>query len=481
MSNLQKFPVATGGHYDGGSEPPLMSGEQESGGFSVAQVVAILWAHRKQSLIIFVSLAVLLTVAIKLLPKTFVATATIVVNYEVNDPLGGQEFPVMLMDNYITTQIQLMQSSEVLLPVVDKLDLTKHKDFAAGYKGDGSLRDWAKAQLIKRLAITHNGGTQLIYVTADAKTALEAALIANTVADVYIGQQTQRLNKPAALRAGRYAEQLDELKEKVNAAQEKVTEFRQRTGLTDVMASNNDADVTALNLLESQYQGALNSLRAAEVNQSTEQDVTRAASTSQLVQNLKGQLATLQSQLAESTTTYGPKHPKVVELQSQIDSVKIALANEMKTISTGSNVELSATRSLVARLQPALEAQRKKVMATRQLQDEGAKLLLELDSARAVYKQALDGYDKITAAAEGQYTNVSVMNRAEAPLKSTKPNKAKLLVLALGFSGGTGVVIPFLMDVLLRRRIRCKDDVERDLAVPVLAEFEPIAPVSEAA
>lgn len=471
MSVMRRLPVAAGAAPEY-AEPPMMAAEPGEAGLSMNQVFAVVWAHRMASLLITTVLLVLAVVAIKLLPKTYVSTATIVVNYEVNDPLGGQEFPVMLMDNYIATQIQLMQTSEVLLPVIEQLKLTENKEFTQGYQGIGTMTDFVKAKLLRSLLIQHRSGTQLIYVSADSKTAAGAAQIANKVAEVYIGQQQRRLNSPAVARAGRYSEQLEDLKNKVNAAQERVTEFRQSTGLTDVTASNNEADISSLNNLEMKYQDALNALRTAEISQANQQDAARASTTSTLIQGLKSQLGTLQGQMAEYQTTYGPRHPKVIELQSQIEATKKTLAAEMSVISNNSNVEVSALRELVGKLKPAVEAQRQKVMNMRRQQDDGAKLLLELDSARAVYKQALDGYDRMAAAAGGQYSNVSIMSAAEVPLKSTKPNKVKLLVLAIGAAFGAGLVLPFLYEFLLRRRVRCRDDLERDLMLPVLAEFE---------
>jgi uncharacterized protein involved in exopolysaccharide biosynthesis len=461
-------------------EPPVVSDGSGEAGLSMAQITAIVLAHRKISLIIASAMLVLATVAIKFLPKTFESTATVIVNYEINDPLSGQAFPIMLMDNYIATQIQLMQSAPVLSPVVQKLNLTSSKDLVAGYTGKGPIEDWVRAALKKKLSITHNSGTQLIYVTAESRNANDAAVLANTVADVYISQQQERLNDPAVVQAKRYTEQLADLKEKVNIAQEKVSEFRQRTGLTEVTAGINDTEAYVLNNLEGKYQEAVNALRTAEANQSSQNDLNRAATASPLVQTLRGQLATQQSQMAEYQTTYGPKHPKVMELASQIASTEAALNNEMKNIGKNNSADIASARELVAKLKSAIEAQRSKVMSTKEKQDEGAKLALELESARAVYKQALDGYDKIMAAAGGRYSNVSLMNAAEIPIKSTKPNKQKLLMMAFVMSIFCGVGAPFLYELMLQRRIRCRDDLERDLGLPVLAEFDPMTFAREA-
>jgi succinoglycan biosynthesis transport protein ExoP len=455
-------------------EPPFLPPtEQQEGGMSLAQVFAIVWAHRKLSLIITVALAVVFATYIKFLPKSYNATAVVMVNYEANDPLlGEQAFPAGLMDSYIATQIAVIQSASVMGPVIGELELTKNKEFMAGYNGGGSEADWAKAQLLKKLIITHPNYTQLIYISAESLTAVDAALLANTVAKVYLSQQQDRLNTPATERANKYAEQLSGLKEKVAAAQQKVTEFRERNGLTDVAPDNNDVEVALLNSLEHQYQDAVNAERAIMVSQQSQQDVTKAAAQSGVVQALRGQLANLQAKMAEYKITYGPSHPKVIELQSQIDSAKSGIDNEMRSLSNSSTVDLTTIRDLASKLKIAVDSQRTKVLARRRQQDDGGKLLLELESAQAVYQRALDGYDKVIAAAGGQSSNLRLMDSAEVPVKSTKPNKMKLLIMALAASMFFGLAGPFAYDFLLKRKVRCREDVEHDLGMPVLAEFD---------
>jgi len=459
-----------------GQEPPVVNNEGGGeAGLSIAQMTAIIIAHRKISLIIASVILVLGTIVIKFLPKTYQSTATVIVDYEVNDPLSGQSFPIMLMDNYIATQIQIMQSAQVISPVVKELGLTKEKDLIAGYPGQGRIEDWVSAALKKKLSITHSSGTQLIYVTAESRDGTAAANLANTVANTYISQQIQRLNDPAMVQAKRYTEQLADLKEKVSVAQEKLAQFRQSTGLTEVQAGVNDVETYLLNNVEGRLAEAKNVLRIAEVNKANEADVNKAAAASNLVQILRGQLATQESNMAEYQTTYGPKHPKVVELSSQIEATKQSIANEIKNITKTTSSDITAARELVAKLEAERNSQRAKVMSTKEKQDEGAKLALEYDSARAVYKQALDGYDKIMASAGGRYSNVSLMNAGEIPIKSTKPNKQKLVMMVFVVSLMFGVGGPFAYELFLMRRIRCRDDLERDLGLPVLAEFDAIA------
>jgi hypothetical protein len=39
---------------------------------------------------------------------------------------------------------------------------------------------------------------------------------------------------------------------------------------------------------------------------------------------------------------------------------------------------------------------------------------------------------------------------------------------------GLGLLIPLLYELLMNRRLRCRDDIERSFGVPVLMEFNPI-------
>jgi len=75
---------------------------------SPQQIIAVLWRYRKQTIIIFLSLLAFSVVAIKLLPKSYQATATLM---ETRHPRSiGRQGRDGLAGGYIPTEIQLMQS-----------------------------------------------------------------------------------------------------------------------------------------------------------------------------------------------------------------------------------------------------------------------------------------------------------------------------------------------------------------------------------
>ncbi|HVO45967.1 MAG TPA: hypothetical protein VMT29_06485 [Steroidobacteraceae bacterium] len=457
--------------------PALPTEEAAGKGLSITQILTILRAWWKQSAIIAVIVICVTAVVVKYMPKLYTASATLMISYEVNDPLGGKEFPLQLLASYMATQMEIMLSPEVMFGVVDDLKLTQEKEFAAGYRPtDGtSLRDWVKDQVTKGATVTQgNFGSQLIYIKASARNPVMAANIANSIANTYLKQHLERRTGPASVRAGRYEEQLADLKKRVEDAQQKIAEFRDRTGVTDLTAVGNDGEQQLLTSLEEHYQVAQNARRAAEVKQSDSHSSSDQVVNSQLVQGLRAQLSKQESDLAQQRTTLGAMHPRVLELQSQIEATRQSIQDAIRSYSGSASVELSEARALEEKLRRAVEEQRAKVVKLRNVQDEGTSLRLELDAAQSAYRKALDSHEEIAASTKDSYSDVHLVTQAQPPPKADKPNKIKLMLMGILAGIGLGLVIPAAYELLLNRRIRCRDDIERDLGIDVLVELNSI-------
>jgi succinoglycan biosynthesis transport protein ExoP len=450
-------------------EPPAPQG------MSMAQAVAILRAYWKQIAVITLLVAGLGGLAIKLLPKTYTATATLIVNSEVRDPLAGRDFPVAMITSYVSTQIELINSPIVQLPVVDKLHLVEDKNFSAGLIGNKEeLRESVQKNLSSAIQVERGTGGELLYVSASAKNAAKAADIANAVADVYIDQDQRRFNDPAAERAQRYSEELAQLREKVSTAQEKVTAFNKANGIGDISAGTVGLEEQSLEVLHQHLVDTQNLRRSLEAKQVGVPSVDAPNGTATTVLTSQATLDTQLAQLAQLSSTYGPQHPKVRELNAQIALTRQALADERHAITANTEAQLSQAKELERKYQQAIAEQEVTVTKVRQAQAEGGKLLLELDSAKAVYKQALDGFDQIMFQAVANHTNVSIVLRAVPPLKASKPNKPKLMLMALAAALAAGLGLPLMYGLFFTRRLRCRDDLERDFGIAVLAQLDAV-------
>ncbi|HLZ98435.1 MAG TPA: hypothetical protein VKP66_10920 [Steroidobacteraceae bacterium] len=450
---------------------PAQSQLYETPGLSLTQIALILRSRLKASAIIFVSIIVLACVVIKLLPRAYTSTASMMVSYRVNQ--GGTEIPSWLITTYLATQVELMRSTEVLLPVVDQLNLDKDPEFIRGFRGgdEAALRNYAAESLDKHLTIEPGRGSQLLYLSATSRSPVKAAQLANAVADMYSKRERQRLKDPADDRAREYSQQLAELQAKVTAAQQKVTALRQQTGVSPIANENNtsgpDVESQTLVSLEQQLLAAQNLRRAAET--ATNIAPVGANGTgegSPQIKALNAEISNKEIQLSQLSATYGARHPKVLELRSDLAQARQNLRNEQRNY-------LNDAREVEAKLQQAVDAERQRILGIRKVQDQEAKLQLELESAQSVYKRALDGYDQIMFASSGNPTNVSFVSRAAIPTEASKPNKIKLLLVGLFAAIFCGTTLPVLYELIFDRRLHCRDDFERHFSIPVLAEFGP--------
>jgi len=446
---------------------PMVPVQYAQGGLSREQLLAILRAHRSQAIMIAFALLVATVIIVKLLPKSYTAQATVLVNFESND--GTRQAPPDLFTSYLLTQVELLQNREVLLAVVDRLALTQDPEFTAGFRSEGNntLRDYVEKQLSANLQVEQGKGIQLLYVSFTSKDRNKSARIANAVVEVYQARESKHGNDSSSGRTQEYSEELADLKGKVAAAEQQMADFRQRTGITDIVAQN-DVETQALAALEQQLLAAQNTRRVAESKKAEDQGSSDPVMTSALIQNLKNQLSTLQAELAQSTATLGPKHPKVVELQSQIAAARHSLDREIQNFSQNNTGTVASSADLEAKMRHAVDEQRAKLVKIRQLQDEGQKLQLELESAQTVYKRALDSYDQV------MFASSSFVSRAAVPLAPSKPNTVLLLLVGAMLAGLIGVAGPVCYELLFNRRLHCRDDIERELALPVLAEFDRI-------
>ncbi len=449
--------------------------DEPAGGMSLAQVLCIVRAYWGTSIVTAMALIAISFVVIKLLPKEYVATATLIVNVENKDVLAGRQFPEGQANTYIPTQIELILSRVVLQPVVERLNLTADQEFSRGFTGSPTaLKEVVANNLHDSLLVTQGINSQLLYIAAAAKDPGRAAEIANAVADEYLRQERLRTNEPARERAERYAKQLQELREKAILAQDRVTEFRQQNGLTESDQDIGDTEGATVRDLQDKLEATQNQRRELESRQLDAGSTSEAVMNVNSVTDLRATLAAQEGQMAQLRATLGPKHPKVVELESQMESTRRALAAEVHSISANTSVQLARVKELEAKYQNALTSERARLLARRGLQDQRAKLLLELQSAQANYKKALDGYDQIMFASAGNYTDVSLVSRADPPAKPTKPKKLKWFLVMCAASLMLGLAGPFTYELLVNRRLRCRDDLERHFGIPVLAQFGPI-------
>lgn len=459
----------------------LIPGDYLTSGISLSQLFAILKAYLKP--IAGVALVAMLVSGVLskfVLQKTYDATATVLVDYEVNSPDVNREFPSLLANSYMTTQTAFIGGPAVLGPVVDQLGWAARPEKAKGYNGAAAgLREYLIwKRLSKNLRIGNPRDSRLISISYSADSADEAAAVANAVANTYVNEHAERMRAPAKARANEYLKSVDELKKRLDLAQVAVSEFRRKTGLIDLTGTSNveEERLRELNsaLLQAEADRRNASIRQRQVSRlrrnSGEADVELTASPG--VVKIKDDLLTAQARFAELRKRLGPKHPDYLVAEAAVNELQAKLSREISGFSGGvvSNAGAAASESgsMVTSLRERINEERAKLLEVREQQDEGARLLSELEAAQKLYTLALDSYGQIVRNADSQYSNVSLVSPATAPAKHTKPLTSVNLLLGL-IGGLLCATLAALFWEFTHRRVRCVDDLRQELGAPPLA------------
>ncbi|MCC2658650.1 MAG: chain-length determining protein [Panacagrimonas sp.] len=459
----------SGDEYRGGTIPRELAG---SAPLSLRQLWVILWAYRKVILAVPVVFALVSAILLKfVLPKVYQATATLFVAYKVDDPVSGGDFSQITAMSFMATQVELIQSPTTLLAVVEKLKLHEKEEFISTYRGDGSpdsVKRWAANRLKARLTVAAGQTSRFIYLSADDKDPVMAATLANTMADAYVEEQLRQFIDPAKERIGRYGPQLETLRKNVDAAQAKITAFRKRTGLIN-LTEKTDLDSTRLMELDKRLTEATAARQLAELRYSRVGQGDVAILSSQLVQNLKSQMQLKEAQLSELRAQLGPRHPQILSLTGELEQLRSQLNREIGVYTQSAQAEVESARAVESKLRAELDQQRSQTMATRSHQDESAALLQELESATKVYQSALDAFEQAQLGTQLAASNVNIASRATPPSRA-KGDRLQQVLLATAF-GFLLAAIGSLVYELMNRRIRCREDLERDLGTHVLVEL----------
>ncbi|OZB51099.1 MAG: hypothetical protein B7X42_03930, partial [Thiomonas sp. 14-66-4] len=97
----------------------------------------------------------------KLLPKHYMATASVVINSQYVNPVTRAQMQGMLMPAYLNTQAMILTNRTTALKVVDMLHLTDDKTYQKLYAaqaaklppGVSSLREWIAQHLLSQLKV----------------------------------------------------------------------------------------------------------------------------------------------------------------------------------------------------------------------------------------------------------------------------------------------------------------------------------------
>jgi succinoglycan biosynthesis transport protein ExoP len=410
-------------------------------------------------------------------PKTYKATASVLLNYKGVDPLTGLTMPGQLMPGYMATQIDIISSKNVAGRVVDALHLAASpavvQQFQEANEGRGNVRDWLADLLLKKLDIVPSRESSVVEISFKGADPAFAAAVANAFADEYQKITVQLKTDPAKKASTYFNEQTKQLRDNLEAAQARLSKYQQEKGIVSLDNNRYDMELSRLNDLSSQLVAAQGMAMEASSRQrmagrgGASPDVANNA----VVQNLRVGLATAEAKLADTSSRYGRNHPQYQAARAEVDKLRGELNATIGTISqsVGNNAEVLRQRA--AELAAAVAAQKTRVLELNRARDELGPLLKELETAQRAYDAASQRFSQTRIEAQSEQSDVSVLNPAVTP---TEPSGPRVLLNTLvAFLLGTvlGVGLALLLE-LLNRPVRSAADLKEMLGIPVLGTIE---------
>ncbi|MBW8370378.1 MAG: chain length determinant protein EpsF [Thiobacillus sp.] len=417
-------------------------------------------------------LTVAVTAAVNLwLPKEYTAATTLIIDSKSKDPFTGQFLPSQMFPGYMATQVDIIKSSNVAQKVVSELKLADNpatrEQFMRATKGKGTIEQWLGNLLLTRLDVEPSRESSVITISFSGADPQFSAVMSNAFAKSYIETSLDLRLEPAKQTAAWFDQQIVQLREKVDQAQQKLTAYQREKGLVE---SEERMDVETRRMADLAGQMVAAQSAAFDASSRTRDSASLPeVINSPVVQSLKAQVAQGEGKLAELSNRVGSNHPDFIRLQAEVNSYRAKLANELNTATRGVGATAGAARQRFNELSGAFDRQKVKVLELKQQREEATLLARDLENAQRIYDSALQRYGQSRMEAQSTQTDIAVLNPAVAPTSPSRPRVFLNIVLSIFAGTLLGIGIGFVVE-LLDRRVRSGQDIAAGLGIPVLAE-----------
>jgi polysaccharide biosynthesis transport protein len=435
---------------------------------SLYQIFSILRARRFLAGTIFLAIVGLALVWIVLRPKNYTAVAPVLVDMRSDPVPGGNGLQGMMSPSFMATQIDIVRSERVAQRAVQALHLDQQPDEISKWRsatgGKIAAVPWLANELQKKLDVKPARESHIINITWTGHSRAEAAKVANAFAQSYLDVSLELKTDPARGYATWFEDQVSASRQKLEAAQNRLADFQQKAGIVST-DERTDYETANLNALSAQL---------TAVQGHTAITPSGGEATNPIVNNLRMDVAKLESKIRQGAASMGERHPEMQKMQAELASMRSMLASE--TSRAGSSAA-SSRQSQLARekeLRDAVEAQKTKVLALSKQRGELNLLQRDVEAAQKAYDAVTSSASQVRLQSMSNQTNVMPLAAAVEPIDASGLTGKVMLLIAI-VAGALLALAGALLAELMNRRVRTVDDLTLVTRLPVLASVPPAA------
>lgn len=416
-----------------------------------------LWVLRRRawSILLFILAVTAATGIITLrLTPIFEATATLYVDRQEARGIVGNESQATAVssaesEQFLASQIRLIQSDSVVRPVAERFDLLE-KEKQLTVPGEKARAQDAPI-LLKNLRVTRPVNTTLLQLSYRSTDPRLAADVANHVAQSYI-EHTYNIRIRSSASISKFMErQIEELRAKMESSSERLARLEREMNVINPEEKTNILSARLLQL-NTEYTKAQSERVAAEAAHNStrggDMEAAQISGQGEQLKRLMDRRNECGERFSEIKTHFGPNHPEyrrafaaVNELDRQIAEMRSSIARRVEVQFR----EVLAREQMLARSVAETKAEYDTINL-RSFDYQRAKR--EADADKQLYEELVRKIREAGINAGFQNNTVRVADPARAPWKPVFPKMWLNLLLAFIFSSAVAAAAALLGDSL---------------------------------
>ena len=397
---------------------------------------------------VFVALTML---ALVLWPTTYTATATVMLDPRINAVmqnsavLSAQPTDPASVQN----QIQLLISRDIAAEVIADLKLSEDPEFAApGFSGEMPSPDDVIDTFEKHLTVSAVGLSTTFTIAFASHDPDKAARIANAIAQAYLQDEVNTQNAASRDTSNWLLARIHVLAHQVQQAESAAQQYKAVNNLTDTGTGNSlvDEQLIGVNsaLVAAKSDLAEKQANASHINSMLSGgqagDVSQVVASPLMVQLRTQEADTLQKE-AQLSSRYGPRNPKMIDIESQKDNLEAKIAEEAKRIGGSVANDVSVARANVGSLQYSLDQLQKKETVQGLARVHLRALESNAESTRTMYEAFVTRLRETQGGVE--IPDARIISNAPVPTKPSSPKRT--LIAAASIPAGLLIGLLFAL------------------------------------
>ena len=438
-----------------------------------------LWILRRHGWRIagFVAGTVLATLIVSLrITPIYESTVTVDVDRQMPTGVLGQEAlqnATNDADQFLATQVKLIQSDSVLRPVVDKFRLREVEKDALEEAIDKSTTSLEAPVILKNLKVTRPPNTYLLLISYRSQNRQLAADVANEIAQQYL-LHTYRIRYKATASLSDFMErQLEELKAQMEKSSEALNRFERDLNVINPEEKTNIISARLLQLNEEYTKAQADRVKKEAAYNSVKGGTLAAAQVStqgEALKKLTENLNDAQEKFAEVKNHYGINHPEYKKAETKVQQLEAEIESTRHSIGQRIEVEYQESLNREAMLQAAVKDTKAEFDRLNARSFEYQTLKREAEGDKKLYEELVRKIKEAGINASFQNSSIRVADTARPGLKPVFPKTWLNALLAFLFATFLGVGAAVLSDVL-DNTIRDPDQVARLLNADVIGSL----------